>query len=113
MLSIEAKESLLEGSNLLRIFTEYADGKPITRNDACAIVLDAFSFWNHISRKMVMPTVWKAASEGVVNQYLYHMETRHFELRLCADHWKADEAATMFYPLWYEAHLTKLNGGKC
>jgi hypothetical protein len=93
-------------SSILSIFMEDENGSQVPEKTKKALRRTAKGFFEGLLENGSAPAAWGNATLSTRHTFINTMETEFSFLRLCEDHWKANQVATNSYSQWYQ-HATE------
>ena len=97
-----------KGKNVMMLYIEDANGKPIDGNIAGGMRELARSIWRSFYEQGIAPETWGQATMEVRDEYCQEMESKYPVLRFCDNHWKANAIATAIYSQWHQTYNRKM-----
>jgi len=86
-------------------FLENEDGTLISQDGKRRLYGAMHGFWNDQIDRSDPPMNWSSAGETLRNSFRNFLKTKFFYLRLCANHWKAEELWKQNYHSWRQSCL--------
>ena len=104
---VRGKSRAAEGINVMMLYIETEDGRPVDGDVASDIREAARSIWTKLDDVGIAPARWGQANLKIKREYLSKMVELFPYIGLCHQGWKAHQVATDFYPKWYKGSQTR------
>ena len=89
-------------------FMEDENGIPVPLSQKNAVRARARSFFNLFLKWDKIPAKSEEIDMKTKDEFISIMEENYFFLRLCENHWKAEQVLRICYPNWYNTQVKKV-----
>lgn len=99
------KSRIAAGINVKFGFVEDKNGFPVDGFRISGITNQIREIWRECHSKDIVPTTWGKGTSSF--KTFFHLQMYEYapELRLCEDHWKLEQIATINYSGWYRKYV--------